>query len=77
MQDLKRMAKAYPALNKIKQKSIDKMAAKLEILYGLPVFFVDTETQYFNKIIELAEMVDKSANKKVMVKSKVTIKKSS
>lgn len=74
MQDLKRMSKAYPALNKIKQKSIDKMAAKLEILYGLPVFFVDTETQYFNKIIELAEMVDKSANKKVMVKSKVTIK---
>jgi len=72
--DLQRISKAYPALKKIKQKSIDKMAAKLEILYGLPVFFVDTEAQYFNKIIELAEIVHKSANKKVMVKSKVTIK---
>lgn len=71
--ELKRISKKYPALKKITQKSIDKMAAKLEILYGLPVFFVKNEAQYFTKIMELAEMIDKASGKKVQVKSKVTI----
>ena len=72
--DLKRISRKYPALSKITQKSIDKMTAKLEVLYGLPVFFVDNEAQYFAKIMELAEMINKSAGKQVHTKSKITIK---
>lgn len=74
LKDLHRIANKNPALKRITQKSIDKMTANLEILYGLPIFFVKNEAQYLNKIISLAEVVHKSAGKKVRVKSKVTIK---
>lgn len=74
IQDLKRLSNKVPGIDRITQKSIDKMVIKLEILYGLPVFFVDNEAQYFTKIIEVAEAVHKAGNQKVKIKSKVTIK---
>lgn len=74
IQDLKRLSSKVPGLDRLTQKSIDKMAANLEVLYGLPVFFVKNEAQYFSKIVEIAEIVHKSSGKKVQVKSKITIK---
>ena len=74
IKDLKRLSNKVPGIDRITQKSIDKMVARLEILYGLPVFFVKNEAQYFAKIVEIAEVVHKSSGQKVKVKSKVTIK---
>lgn len=50
------------------------MAAKLEILYKLPIIWVDNEAQYFKKIMDLAEMIVKEGGAKVKSKSSVTIK---
>lgn len=62
------------ALRRIKQPAVDKMAAKLELIYKLPIFWVDTEAQYLNKIMDLAEMIVKEGGAKVKAKSSVSIK---
>lgn len=62
------------ALRRIKQPAVDKMAAKLEVIYKLPIFWVDNEAQYLNKIMDLAEMIVKEGGAKVKAKSSVSIK---
>lgn len=62
------------ALRRIKQPAVDKMATKLELIYKLPIFWVDNEVQYLNKIIDLAEMIVKEGGAKIKSKSSVSIK---
>lgn len=62
------------ALRRIKQPAVDKMAAKLELLYKLPIFWVDNEAKYFKKIMDLAEMIVKEDGAKVKAKSSISIK---
>lgn len=62
------------ALRRIKQPAVDKMAAKLEVIYKLPIFWVDNEAQYLNKIMDLSEMIVKEGGAKVKAKSSVSIK---
>lgn len=62
------------ALRRIKQSAVDKMAAKLQIIYKLPIIWVDNEAQYLNKIIDLAEMIVKEGGAKLKAKSSVSVK---
>lgn len=62
------------ALRRIKQPAVDKMAAKLQIIYKLPIIWVDNEAQYLNKIIDLAEMIVKEGGAKLKAKSSVSVK---
>ena len=73
MEDIYRAANYNPALKKINQKSIEKMHQKMEMVYKCPCFFVDNEAQYFNKIIELCNMLVKVNGMNRIVKSSITI----
>lgn len=61
-------------LRRIKQSAVDKMAAKLELLYKLPIFWVDNEALYFKKIMDLSEMIVKEGGAKIKAKSSISIK---
>lgn len=65
--------KKISTLKRVNQAAIDKMTAKIEVLYKCPVFFVDNATQYLLKIMDLAKMV-KEANTSTVAKPKVAIK---
>ena len=73
MEDIYRAANYNPALKKINQKSIEKMHQKMEMVYKCPCFFVDNEAQYFNKVIELCNMLVKVNGLNRIVKSSITI----
>ena len=72
--DLKPLGRRYPAVKHIKQSSIDKMTMTLEMIYKCPVFFVDNEQQYFQKIMEIAENINKHAGETLQNKSISTLK---
>ncbi len=61
-----------PALKKINKKSIEKMHQKMEVVYKCPCFFVENDVQYFNKVIELSNMLVKAESH--IVKSSITVK---
>lgn len=73
MEDIYRAANYNPALKKINPKSIEKMHQKMEMVYKCPCFFVENEAQYFNKIVELCNMLVKVNGMNRIVKSSVTI----
>lgn len=71
--DLFRAADFNPALKKINRFSVEKMHQKMEMIYKCPCFFVDNEAQYFNKILELSDMLVKAKGLNRIVKSSITI----
>ena len=71
MEDIYRAANYNPALKKVNEKSIEKMHQKMELVYRCPCFFVDNDVQYFNKVIELCNMLVKAESH--IVKASVTI----
>ena len=73
MSDIKRASAYNPALSKIKDSSIKKMHQKMELVYKLPCFFVKNDVQYFNKVVELSEMLVKSKGINKIVKTQVSI----
>ena len=72
MDNIRNAARFNPALKKINQKSIEKMHQKMELVYKCPCFFVENDTQYFNKVIELSNMLVKAESH--IIKSSVTVK---
>ena len=62
--DLKRLYRKYPALKRITQRSVDKMARTLEMVYKCPVFFVENEVQYFQEILNIVDVVNRSLGAK-------------
>lgn len=72
--DLKSVARKYPALKKIKQSSIDKMVRNIEMIYRVPVFFVDKEAHYFLEIMNLAETICEKSGNVIQKKPSVNIK---
>lgn len=72
MGDIRYAAQFNPALKKINKKSVEKMHQKMELVYKCPCFFVDNDVQYFNKVIELANMLVKAESH--IVKSSITVK---
>lgn len=72
MDDIYNAARFNPGLKKINERSIQKMHQKMEIVYKCPCFFVDNATQYFNKVIELSNMLVKAESH--IVKSSITVK---
>ena len=72
MDDIRYAARFNPALKKINQKSIEKMHQKMELVYKCPCFFVENDVQYFNKVLELANMLTKAESH--IVKSSIIVK---
>ena len=72
MDDIRNAARFNPALQKINTKSIEKMHQKMELVYKCPCFFVENDTQYFNKVLELSNMLVKAESH--IVKSSITVK---
>ena len=72
MDDIRYAARFNPALKKINEKSIEKMHQKMELVYKCPCFFVENDVQYFNKVLELANMLTKAESH--IVKSSIVVK---
>ena len=72
MDDIRNAARFNPALQKINEKSIEKMHQKIELVYKCPCFFVENDTQYFNKVLELSNMLVKAESH--IVKSSIVVK---
>ena len=72
--DLRQIEYKYPAVKHIKKTSIDKMVCTLEMVYKCPVFFVENEAQYFQKILKIAEIINKKNGETLKTKSNVTLK---
>lgn len=60
MSDISKAANYNPALKRVKQSTIKKMHEKMELVYKLPCFFVDNDAQYFNKVLELSNILVKA-----------------
>lgn len=73
MEDIYRAANYNPALKKIRKSSIESMHLKMEMIYKCPCFFVDSDVQYFNKILDIASMLVKSKGNNHIVKTSITI----
>lgn len=73
MEDIYKAANYNPALKRIKKPAIDKMYERMELIYKLPCFFVENDVQYFQKVIELANIIVKADNINI-VKTNATIK---
>ncbi len=72
--DLRYVARKYPAVKHIKQKSIDKMVRTVEMVYKCPVFFVKNEAQYLQEILRVAETINKHNGEQVQTKQITTLK---
>lgn len=72
--DLKRLYRKYPALKRITQRSVDKMARTLEMVYKCPVFFVENEVQYFQEILNIVDVVNRKKGETLKTKSNVVMK---
>ncbi len=74
MGDIRRAAQYDPALKRIKQSSIQQMYQKMELIYKCPCFFVENDAQYFNKVMELSNMLAKANGINTIVKTSVQVK---
>lgn len=72
MDDIRDAARFNPSLKRVNQKSIEKMYQKMELVYRCPCLFVENETQYFNKVIELSNMLVKAESH--IIKSSIQVK---
>lgn len=71
--DITRASRYNPSLKRVKESTVHKIHQKLEMVYKLPCFFVETEAQYFNKVIELSDMLVKASGTQVLCKSTIGI----
>lgn len=69
-EDIKRLQRTMPQLRRITEKSVEKMTEKLEIFYAMPVFFVSSKVQYWQKAYDIAEMAYKTNNETLLKHSK-------
>ena len=74
LDELKKVSYKYPALKKIKQSSIDKMARTIEMVYRTPVFFVEKESHYFLEIMNISEILYKKNKDILKNKKSISIK---
>ena len=74
LDDLKPIARKYPALKRIKQSSIDKMRRTLEMVYRTPVFFVEKEAHYFLEIMNIVETLCEKSGETSKKKQNAIIK---
>ena len=74
MDDIYRARQFNPQLKHVNEKTVEKMYQKLELIYNCPCFFVENDVKYFNKIMELADMLVKAEGNSHIVKTSVTIK---
>lgn len=73
MDDIYRARNFNPQLKHINENTITKMYQKMEIIYKCPCFFVDNDIQYFNKVLELCDMIVKAEGNSHIVKTSITI----
>ena len=71
--DIVRASNFNPSLKRVRESTVEKIYQKMEMVYKLPCFFVETDAQYFNKVIELSEMLVKASGMNTIVKSSVRI----
>ena len=71
--DVVRASNYNPSLKRVKESTVQKIYQKMELVYKMPCFFVDTDVQYFNKVIELSEMLVKAGGAQVLTKSTIGI----
>lgn len=75
LKDLKSISYKYPALKKIKQRSIDKMVRNIQINYRIPIFFVEKEAHYFLEIMNIAETICEKGGDVLKKKPAVSLRK--
>lgn len=73
MDDIYRARQFNPQLKYVNEKTIEKMYQKMELIYKCPCFFVENDIQYFNKVLELCDMLVKAEGNSHIVKTSVTI----
>lgn len=73
MEDIYRARQYNPQLKYINEKTIEKMHQKMELVYKCPCFFVDNDIQYFNKVLELCDMLVKAEGNSHIVKTSITV----
>lgn len=71
--DIIRASNWNPSLKRVKKSTVQKIYQKMEMVYKMPCFFVETDGQYFNKVIELSDMLVKASGVNTLVKSSVRI----
>lgn len=73
MDDIYKARQYNPRLKYITPQIINKMYEKLELVYKCPCFFVDNDIQYFNKVLELCDILVKAEGNNHIVKTSITI----
>ena len=73
MEDIYRSKNFNSRLKYVNEKTIEKMHQKMELVYKCPCFFVDNDVQYFNKVLELCDMLVKAEGNSHIVKTSITI----
>lgn len=71
--DVKKASYYNPSLKRVKESTVTKIYQKMEMIYKLPCFFVETDAQYFNKVIELSDMLVKAHGTNIIAKSTIGI----
>ena len=71
--DVIRASNFNPSLKRVRESTVQKIYQKMELVYRLPCFFVETDSQYFNKVVELSEMLVKASGMNTIVKTSVRI----
>lgn len=74
LKDLKPVINKYPALKHIKQSSVDKMMRTIQVVYRIPVFFVEKEAHYFLEIMNIIEILAKKSGESMKKKQNAIIK---
>lgn len=73
MEDIYRSKNSNPRLKYINDKTVEKMSQKMQMIYKCPCFFVNSDIEYFNKILELCDMLVKAEGNSHIVKTSVTV----
>lgn len=73
MEDIYKAKNFNSRLKHINKKTVEKIYQKMELVYKCPCFFVDNDVQYFNKILELCDMLVKAEENSHIVKTSMTI----
>lgn len=71
--DVIRASNFNPSLKRVRESTVTKIYQKMEMIYKLPCFFVDTDAQYFNKVLELSDMLVKAHGSNIIAKSTIGI----
>ena len=71
--DVVRASRYNPSLKRVKESTVTKIHQKMEMVYKLPCFFVETDIQYFQKVYDIAQMLVKASGMNTIVKSSVQV----